>query len=834
MIKKIARGVLLSVLILGISCIAVAQVKEPISNYKVISSSMKAMEGALEKGLDDASISSAYVPEFGSIFICETVFKEDLGKLEKKAIQLVRALGPLIEVEDGKNICVIIKYGGFLRESQEYIIIAPKMNISEPDKWKIFSSEIKVAFSTPKNVVKVLIESIASEDKGFANQCFSNKVSGPGVVEDFQEMLKGKNLITQVKELTYSTTKLDEETCLVWIFPLGNNEKNFSCKVIKEKGGWHVLSYCSYPLSSEIEWSLEDLEKWKDKGYKLQNFKLTNELNSKGTYLISIFTPFSEIPDWPGSGGGTFGPWDRYSQNLNNVLVIYKMEGEDARKLSQCELSSQACKIDLKLMDINNNGSKEIVVQSAWCGASACSYEIKIFDFRNNQLVQIKIPDEYSYGLNYELIDINKDGVYELLSAGFYYEWNCHANTVYSSLVWSLEKDQYKKDSQSFPTFYQEEIKEIKTRITEELTKSEEEFDAGDYFRDVISLYVNYAYIKQDEKGYQEIKEWISEPKFVSTWDKYYKNRLGLCEDIIEDVKLEMNKWKIEEKIEKKTEKEISYFLSPENTIKTYYEAVYVKQDASLGKRCFSQKTSSLMIEMETSKFIEMMKLHSEIEEEYGQVSPPEDWPQKLSTAKYKTEYINSETCIVEVTFKEELMPTGELTDKWKVIKEHGEWKILMVAGLSKEDEKLCLKSAVEEVQPFFDLSAPENTAKSFMEAIVLKDNEKAAECWSKELPGFLVALTVSTMEESFEEAIQKDPKLKPMLQNPEMLKFFVETFNYKKEKIDENTYYVWWISSDGNECDDPYRVIKEDGKWKIRTLKSLEDNPIFGIQEKE
>jgi len=84
MIKNLAKEVFLLVLILGIASVATAQVKEPIPNYKTVYDSMKTMEGALGKGLDDASISSAYVPEFGSIFICETVFKEDLCKLEKK------------------------------------------------------------------------------------------------------------------------------------------------------------------------------------------------------------------------------------------------------------------------------------------------------------------------------------------------------------------------------------------------------------------------------------------------------------------------------------------------------------------------------------------------------------------------------------------------------------------------------------------------------------------------------------------------------------------------------------------------------------------------------
>ena len=409
------------------------------------------------------------------------------------------------------------------------------------------TEEKTLPFSTPENTIKTLVETIAFGDKNFASQYFSNRQYNSEIVtRNFYEVLKEQNLISQVKELTYSTTELDEETCLVWIFPPGNDKKSLSWKVIQEEGRWHALSYCYYRLSSGINWDLEDLEEWKDKGYKLQNLRLTDELDSKETCLISIFTPFSDNPSWPGPRSGTFGPFDKYSQSLNNALVIYRIEEKDTKKLSQYELASGPNDISLELMDIDNNGSKEIVVKSTWCGASACSYKIEILNFRNNHLIQIRTPD-ISYRLSYELVDINKDGVYELLSAGFSYLWDCAANTVYSSLVWSLEKDQYKRDPQSFSTFYQEKIKEIEAHITEELTKSEEEFRSGDYFKDVISLYVNYSYIDQNEKGYQEIKKWISESKFVSTWDKYYKKRLGLCEDIIEEVKLEMNEWKIKE-----------------------------------------------------------------------------------------------------------------------------------------------------------------------------------------------------------------------------------------------------------------------------------------------
>lgn len=424
MIKKIARGVLLSVLILGISCVATPQVKESIPNYKTIGDAMKTMEGALEKALDDARISSAYVPGFGSVFICETVFKSDLGKLDEKAMQLVKALGPLIEVEEDESICVIIKYGRGFEEEQEYIIVAPKMNISELEKWKILSSEMKVT--------------------------------------------------------------------------------------------------------------------------------------------------------------------------------------------------------------------------------------------------------------------------------------------------------------------------------------------------------------KQPEEKKREVKE------------------------------------------------KVSYFSTPENTVKTYYEAVFVKQDETLAKRCWSQKTSLSLIEKVTS----IAKVKEQVEKEGLSF---EDYPQKLSTVKYKAEYINSETCIVTVTFKEE-------PGKWEVIKEHNEWKIIMPAGLSKEKEKVWLKPT-SGIQPFFDLSTPENTAKSFLEAIVLKDNEKAMECWSEEMPKILVDLTIGIMQKSFEESLQEDPELKPILQNPDLLKFILwKIWSFEKEEIDENTCYAWLVDlNTGERLEDLcFRVVLENNKWKIRTLKDLEDNPIFGIQREK
>jgi len=151
------RAVLLLALVLGISCTAIGQAEKPIPNYEAIIDSMKTMEGALEKSLN-ARISSGYVPGFGSVFVCKLYSKEDLNKLSKKTIQLIKALGPLIEIGDDENVCVIIKYGEESKEEQEYIIIAPKIGVNSPEKWKFFNSEAKISIKLKEKLLGEKVE----------------------------------------------------------------------------------------------------------------------------------------------------------------------------------------------------------------------------------------------------------------------------------------------------------------------------------------------------------------------------------------------------------------------------------------------------------------------------------------------------------------------------------------------------------------------------------------------------------------------------------------------------------------------------------------------------
>jgi len=140
--KKIFLTSLLVGIIVMVSLSSLAQ--QPIPNYSDIDKSMKPLEGALDSSLENVIISYGYVPTVGSIFTCKLVFNEITPEIKEKIVQLVKALGPLIQINENENIIIILKSsGGFLGGSHEYVIVAPKSKISDTQSWIMYDSSIK-------------------------------------------------------------------------------------------------------------------------------------------------------------------------------------------------------------------------------------------------------------------------------------------------------------------------------------------------------------------------------------------------------------------------------------------------------------------------------------------------------------------------------------------------------------------------------------------------------------------------------------------------------------------------------------------------------------------
>jgi len=151
--------------------------------------------------------------------------------------------------------------------------------------------------------------------------------------------------------------------------------------------------------------------------------------------------------------------------------------------------------------------------------------------------------------------------------------------------------------------------------------------------------------------------------------------------------------------------------------------------------------------------------------------------------------------------------------------------KVIFNGEEASDEEKI--KPILPEVQPFFDLSTPENTVRSFIEVIVLEDdNKKAVECWSRRTPEFLTILLVNVAQEGFREGFKETTEEESP--DPEIVKFGLNLFSYEKEQIDGESFYVWYVAPDGSNSkeDLTFRVVKENSNWKILMLKGMEDIP--------
>lgn len=138
-------------------------------------------------------------------------------------------------------------------------------------------------------------------------------------------------------------------------------------------------------------------------------------------------------------------------------------------------------------------------------------------------------------------------------------------------------------------------------------------------------------------------------------------------------------------------------------------------------------------------------------------------------------------------------------------------------------------REVVEKVKHFFDLSNPENTVRSFIEAWLFGDEEGSKACWSKKVPRSLLSLMVLMMEETRNEMLKEDP----LLANPEMLQLMAETIRYEREWTGLNSYYVWAIPlGEKRSKDMQYKVIRENDSWKILTFAVWEEEEIFKFED--
>jgi len=146
-------------------------------------------------------------------------------------------------------------------------------------------------------------------------------------------------------------------------------------------------------------------------------------------------------------------------------------------------------------------------------------------------------------------------------------------------------------------------------------------------------------------------------------------------------------------------------------------------------------------------------------------------------------------------------------------------------------------KSAITQgkIQSFFDLSTPENTIRSFYEALFLDDKEKTMECLSDKISEGYKEVIAVLGRVGIEQVMKEEPIIKTLFQDPAMTKEFLEMYRYEKEQVNKESFYVWWtIPGIVSTENDAFKIVKENNKWKIIGIRGTGDFILPGEEEEE
>ena len=295
---------------------------------------------------------------------------------------------------------------------------------------------------------------------------------------------------------------------------------------------------------------------------------------------------------------------------------------------------------------------------------------------------------------------------------------------------------------------------------------------------------------------------------------KYYEGNTAEWElrqnDFTRNITLKAFTKPLGEKKTEQTEGETMDFSTPESTIRNYYRAVFVAQDESLAETGYSKKTSSLLVQTLRSPL--------EIKNQFAnQQINFDDYVGEILAAEFSVDQEYSKGYPDPENEKLVTVRFDEKCHNWKVVREKGAWRIGMPV-VPNEQGDIWLRTTAE-IEPFFDLSAPENALRSFITAAMLKDKEQAQKCWFNK---YLSSESVESFIDGWVKGTDKG--------HPEMSKFLVRATQYDKKKIDEDNYYVFTIPA-GSEQKSKIiqcKVRRDGGDWKILMFKSMADNPLI------
>lgn len=304
-----------------------------------------------------------------------------------------------------------------------------------------------------------------------------------------------------------------------------------------------ILQHAQASISAQVLNSFSnEIQEWENKGYELDEAVIT-DLKWSEECIISILSPI-ETDIFLGR------QLNYFYKPYCGILKIYVVQENGIIPFFEKKFDYRL--YDLEVRDINNNSNNEIILEWSTGGNSALVNGIAIFEIRDDCVVPIKlVPPVVGRLINYDdpviyweegfiptayLVSLDGDRVCELLVLDTTFE------NVYGEprawRIFSWENNSYQEDCSSFPFFYEKEIDELKKELELE-PPSPSSWVWADYcLKKPISLYLNYYYKGEAEKGFGELAKLILNEEFMKSWETTRKEQeeLESLSDIMESL----------------------------------------------------------------------------------------------------------------------------------------------------------------------------------------------------------------------------------------------------------------------------------------------------------
>lgn len=254
-------------------------------------------------------------------------------------------------------------------------------------------------------------------------------------------------------------------------------------------------------------------------GYRLGEL-LVADFRSKEHIIATFFSP----------------QWTPEAIQPRSILMIYRVEKDEILPIFVREFR-EVSMYGLEVRNIDGDWDNEIIVTWGTGGRSPAESGIGIFNFKNGQIIPVEvipqIPSDSSKIANFvpgaRLADLEGDKVYELLVKDTTFYTAYTFPTPLCPVAWrvfSLKNGRYEEDSSSFPGYYDREIHEIEQDIV----------GPCGFITGAISLYLNYYYKGEAEKGFQRFHQLVMSDECIKDWG-FYEQELGVpISSLIEDL----------------------------------------------------------------------------------------------------------------------------------------------------------------------------------------------------------------------------------------------------------------------------------------------------------